>query len=199
MDKDKNDNKTNKLLLKNILDKSKIVHKNEILNQTTIKDAHMYCKINNLSGQVAGPLIEFYIKTKYNMIKNDASQCIGDLKLNETDIEIKVSNGGKDNNKFNYVQIRMNHVCEYLLTAYYLDYSNIDDNGELFIFRLKKEDIKELILKYGGYAHGTISKLGYITKEDLDNIENEKEYALRPKYNDECWKELLHYRVTDII
>jgi hypothetical protein len=196
MDKeDKNNNK----LLKNILDKSKIVHKNEILNQTTIKDAHIYCKINNLSGQVTGPLIEFYIKTKYNMIKNDASHCIGDLKLNEIDIEIKVSNGGKDNNKFNYVQIRMNHLCEYLLTAYYLDYSNIDDNGELFIFRLKKDDIKQLIAKYGGYAHGTISKLGVITKDDLDNPENEKEYALRPKYNDDCWKELLQYKVTDII
>jgi len=199
MDKQNMDNETNKLLLKNILDRSKIIHKNEIIKQMTIKDGHMYCKINNLSGQVSGPLIEFYIKTKYNMIKNDASQCIGDLKLNEIDIEIKVSNGGKDNNKFNYVQIRMNHVCEYLLTAYYLDYSNIDDNGELFIFRLKKDDIKQLIAKYGGYAHGTISKLGVITKDDLDNMENEKEYALRPKYNDDCWKELLQYRVSDII
>ena len=193
-----NDNETNKLLLKNILDRSKIVHKNEIIKKATVKDAHVYCKINNLSGQVAGPLIEFYIKTKYNMIKNDASLCIGDLKLNETDIEIKVSNGGKDNNKFNYVQIRMNHVCEYLLTAYYLDYSNIDQEGELFMFRLKKMDIKLLILKYGGYAHGTISKLGAITQEDLDNPDNEKEYVLRPKYNDECWKQLLQYRVCNI-
>ena len=147
---------------------------------------------------MTGPLIEYYIKTKYNMIKNDASLCIGDLKINEKDIEIKVSNGGKDNDKFNYVQIRMNHVCEYLLTAYYLDYSNIDNYGELFIFRLKKEDIKSLILQYGGYAHGTITKLGVITKEDLDNEKNEKEYALRPKYNDDCWKELLKYHVNDI-
>lgn len=196
---DKTDNETNKLLLKNILDQSKIIHKNEIIKQTTVKDAHMYCKINNLSGQVAGPLIEFYIKTKYNMVKNDASLCIGDLKSNEIDIEIKVSNGGKDNNKFNYVQIRMNHICEYLLTAYYLDYSNINQNGELFLFRLKKPDIKHLILKYGGYAHGTISKLGAITEEDLNNPYNEKEYALRPKYNDECWKALLQYRVVDIM
>ncbi len=192
-------NDSNKLLLKNVLDRSKIIHKNEIMKQITIKDAHIYCKINNLSGQVAGPLIEFYIKTKFNMIKNDASLCIGDLKMNEIDIEIKVSNGGKDNNKFNYVQIRMNHLCEYLLTAYYLDSSNIDYEGELFMFRLKKEDIKPLILKYGGYAHGTITKLGKITKEDLDNVNNEKEYSLRPKYNDECWKELLQYRVVNVI
>jgi len=192
-------NESNKLLLKNVLDRSKIIHKNEIMKQITIKDAHIYCKINNLSGQVAGPLIEFYIKTKFNMIKNDASLCIGDLKMNEIDIEIKVSNGGKDNNKFNYVQIRMNHLCEYLLTAYYLDSSNIDYEGELFMFRLKKEDIKPLILKYGGYAHGTITKLGKITRQDLDNVNNEKEYSLRPKYNDECWKELLQYRVVNVI
>lgn len=186
-----------KILLKKILDLSKINHKNEILKYKTIKEAHIYCKINNLSGQISGPLIEYFIKNKFNMIKNNSSQCIGDLKHNNVNFEIKVSNGGKDNKNFNYVQLRMNHVCEYLFTAYYLDYSNIDNLGELFLFKLSKNDIKPLIIKYGGYAHGTISKLGKITQNDLDNISNDKEYTLRPKYNDDCWKELLLYRIDE--
>jgi len=188
-----------KIKLKHVLDSSKINHKIEIMKQLTLKDAHIYCKIYNLSGQVSGPLIENYIKNKYNMVKNNASSCVGDLSCNEINFEIKVSSGGKENNKFNYVQLRMNHNCEYILTAYYLSYENLDENGELFIFRLNKENLKTLILKYGGYAHGTIQKLGEIKKEDLDDETNDKEYAIRPKYGDKCWNELLQFRIEDIV
>ena len=184
--------------LKHVLDSSKINHKIEIIKQLTLKDAHIYCKIYNLSGQVAGPLIENYIKNKYNMTKNNASSCVGDLLCNNINFEIKVSNGGKENNKFNYVQLRMNHNCEYLLTAYHLSYENLNNNGELYIFRLNKENIKNLILKYGGYAHGTIQKLGEIKKEHLENETNDKEYAIRPKYGDKCWNELLQFRIDEI-
>jgi len=187
-----------KAQLKSVLDRSKINHKIEITKQETVKDAHMYCKLHQLSGQVSGPLIESYIKQKYNMQKNTASSCTGDLCHNDANIEIKVSNGGQDNNKFNYVQLRMNHDCEYLLTAYYLDYSNLDEFGELYMFRLNKSQLKPIILNYGGYAHGTIKKLGKITKEDLDNTANDKEYSLRPKYGDSCWKDLLPYRIEEI-
>ena len=117
--KDEN-NKTQTISkLKNILDNSKINHKFNIMNQLTLKDAHIYCKLYNLSGQVTGPLIENYIKDKYNMLKNDASSCIGDLQYNKENIEIKVSNGGKNNNKFNYVQLRMNHNCNYIRFLFY--------------------------------------------------------------------------------
>lgn len=92
----------------------------------------------------------------------------------------------------------MNHSCEYLFTAYYLDNSNVENLGELFLFRLTKNDIKPLLIKYGGYAHGTINKLGIISQLDLDDTSNDKEYALRPKYNDECWKSLLQFRVQEI-
>ena len=103
--------------LKFILDSSKIKHKTEILKQETLKDAHIYCKMNNLTGQESGPLIESYIKNKYNMEKNDPSECIGDLSSKEKNIEIKISNGGKENNKFNYVQLRMNHNCDYIFIS----------------------------------------------------------------------------------
>ena len=193
-----NENNETMNKLKDILDNSKTNYEKEVMALNTLKEAHIYCKIHKLSGQVTGALVENFIKYKYKMEKNCASKCIGDLKHNNIDIEIKVSNGGKDNNKFNFVQIRMNHTCEYLLTAYYLDYTNVNTLGELYLFKLNKNDIKKIILDHGGYAHGTITKLGKITKDDLDKNNNEKEYALRPKYGDNCWKRLLEFRINNI-
>ena len=189
-----------KTKLKYILDTSIVNHDINIIQQNSIKDAHIYCKVNNLPGQVSGPLIEKYIKNKYFMIKNNSSSCTGDLFYKGINIELKVSNGGKSNNKFNYVQLRMNHCCNYFLTAYHISNENINNLGELFIFKINKNEMKDLILKYGGYAHGTVRNLGKISKEDLDDITNDKEYAIRPKYGDKCWNELLTYSVkeTDI-
>ena len=184
--------------LKSILDSANIVHKDEIIKCATLKDAHIYCKINKLSGQITGPLIENYIKEKYHMEKNSASLCIGDLKHNGVDLELKASNGGQTNNKFNYVQMRMNHVCDYLLTAYYIDYATLEKGGELYIFRLNKDQLRETIMQFGGYAHGTIKKLGPICESDLQDHTNDKEYAIRPKYGDACWKWLLQFRIEDI-
>jgi hypothetical protein len=192
------DNFEIKIKLKHILGISNCNHKIEILKQPDIKYAHIYCKIHQLSGQVSGPLIEYFIKNKYEMIKNNSSLCIGDLQHNKTNIEIKISNGGKENNKFNYVQLRMNHTCEYVLTAYYISDDNLENMGELFIFKLNKTDMKKIIFKHGGYAHGTIKKLGIITEEDLENPANDKEYAIRPKYGDKCWHELLNFRIQEI-
>jgi hypothetical protein len=187
--------------LKQLLDSSRSnkIHTETIMTLPTLKHAHIYCKTHNLSGQFTGPVLENYIKMKYKMTKNNASSCNGDLKLNETNVEIKASNGGKDNNKFNFVQLRMNHNCEYIFTAYYIDHTNVDNLGELYIFKLNKENMKQLIVKYGGYAHGTIGELGERTLEDLNDTNNSKEYALRPKYGDKCWNELLNFRIDEII
>jgi UV DNA damage endonuclease len=184
-----------KLNLQSILKQSKIDHKNEILKEKSLKNAHIYCKINKLSGQMLGPLIEYYLQYHLNLTKNNSSECMGDLNNGKTNLEIKASNGGKENNKFNYVQIRFNHQCDYILTAYNISEENIDNLGELFIFRLTKENMRTMIEKHGHYAHGTIKKLGKITKEELKNTENNKEYALRPKVGDTCWKDLLQFRI----
>ena len=56
--------------LQHILNQSNINHSVEILKEESVKNAHIYCKINQLSGQVTGPLIESYLKEKYNMTKN---------------------------------------------------------------------------------------------------------------------------------
>lgn len=183
--------------LEKILNFNKIDHKKIILRQKTLKLAHIYCKINNLNN-ITGNLIELYIKEKFNMNKINSSISCGDLKKNDTNYEIKVSNGGKSNNKFNYVQIRFNHDCEYILTAYYLCKNNLNNNGELFIFKLNKENMKKLVSEFGSYAHGTINKLGKISFDDINKEDNTKEYALRPKYDSKCWKKLLDFRINTI-
>lgn len=59
--------------LRDILYSANFNHKIEIMKETTLKDAHRYCKINQLSGQLSGTLIEQYFMNKYNMSKNEAS------------------------------------------------------------------------------------------------------------------------------
>ena len=130
--------------LRDILYSANFNHKIEIMKETTLKDAHRYCKINQLSGQLSGTLIEQYFMNKYNMSKNEASLCIGDAHYKRTNVEIKISCGGVRHNQFNYVQLRINHNCDYILTAYYISYDNIDDNGELFIFKISKSNIKKM-------------------------------------------------------
>jgi hypothetical protein len=39
---------------------------------------------------------------------------------------------------------------------------------------MNKEDIKKIIVAFGGYAHGTVKKLGEITEDELDNSANDK-------------------------
>jgi len=52
--------------LKQLLDgsRSNKIHTETIMNLPTLKDAHIYCKYNNLSGQFTGPVLEKYIKIK---------------------------------------------------------------------------------------------------------------------------------------
>jgi hypothetical protein len=189
-----------KIKLKQILDstQSNQIHTQAIMKLPTLKDVHIYCKCNNLSGQYTGPVIEKYIRIKGKMTKNNPSSCNGDLTRNNTNLEIKVSNGGKENNKFNFVQLRMNHECDYVLIAYHLDYTNLDNLGELYIFKVNKALIKPLIMKHGCYAHGTVKNLGVITLENLNDTTNTKEYVLRPKYGDKCWLDLLEFRIDEL-
>jgi hypothetical protein len=188
------------ILLKNLIQSSKINHKNQILLENNLKEAHIYCKINNLSGQLSGSILENYIIEKYNMKKNNSSNLCGDCNFNGKNYEIKISLGGnKSHMEFNYVQIRINHNIQvYILTAYYLNIKNYENLGELFIFFIENKDMKDLIVKYGQYAHGTKKINGNITFEDINCNSNKKEYALRPKYNDNLWKKLLNYRINDI-
>jgi hypothetical protein len=184
--------------LKEHLVSIKIKHKDEIMKLSTLKEAHVYCIIHNVSAQQYGPLLEKYIRTKYQYDKNKAEDCTGDCSKDGTNLEIKVSLGGAEHKKFNFVQIRPSHDCGiYILTAYHVSFDNVDEEGELYVFKVPKENLMELIASYGGYAHGTIKEHGEITSDSLTVNKNTKEYALRPTIEDECWKTLMQYRIPE--
>lgn len=186
-------------LLKEHLARSTIHHEEEILKEESLKDAHVYCVIHNVSAQQYGPLLEKYIRLKNNFTKNIASECNGDCSKDNKNAEVKASLGGAKHTKFNWVQLRVSHDIQYyILTAYHLSTVNVEAGGELYVFSVSKEDMLPLIVNYGGYAHGTVKENGPITLADLKDEKNKKEYALRPSYGDACWKDILSYRVTTL-
>ena len=184
--------------LKEHLTLSKVKHEDQVMKLATLKEAHTYCVINGVSAQQYGPLLERFIRTKFNYIKNKAEDCTGDCSKDGKNSEVKVSLGGATHTKFNFVQIRPSHDCEtYILTAYHLSPENVEAEGELYVFKVPKKDIKKIVLSYGGYAHGTIKEHGAITIDYLDDEKSTKEYSLRPTINDDCWKELMAFRVLE--
>lgn len=184
--------------LKEHLARSTMNHEKEIMKVATLKDAHMYCVMYDVSAQQYGPLLEKYIRIKNKFVKNTASECNGDCSKDNKNAEVKASLGGAKHNKFNWVQLRVSHDIQYyILTAYHLTSKNVEAGGELYVFSVPKEDMLPLIVQYGGYAHGTKSKHGAITIEDLKDEKNEKEYAMRPSYGDKCWLEMLKFRVSE--
>ena len=185
--------------LKEHLFLSKMKHETHIMKQRTLKDAHTYCVVHNVSSQQYGPILEKYIRTKFNYIKNKAKDCTGDCSKNGKNSEVKVSIGGGSNHtKFNFVQIRPSHDCEtYILTAYHLSHENVIREGILYIFKVPKTQIKKIIVLYGGYAHGTIKEHGKITIQSLNDESTVKEYALRPTINDKCWKALMTFHIKE--
>ena len=177
---------------------SSIKHKDEIMKLSTLKEAHMYCVLYNLSGQQYGPLLENFIRLKFNYIKNKSKDCIGDCSKDGKNSEVKVSLGGVTHTKFNFVQIRPSHDCDtYIFTAYHLSSENVETEGELYIFKIPKIELKTIVLSYGGYAHGTIKEHGVITLDSMNDETSIKEYAIRPSVNDDCWKELMVFRVSE--
>lgn len=184
--------------LKEHLACSSINHEQEILKETTLKDAHVYCVINSVSAQKYGPLLEKYIRIKNKFVKNTASECNGDCSKDGKNAEVKASLGGAKHNKFNWVQLRVSHDIQYyILTAYHLTSKNVETGGELYVFSVPKEDMLPLIANYGGYAHGTLTEYGSITIADLKDEKNKKEYAMRPSYGDKCWLDIMKFRVPE--
>lgn len=180
--------------LRKILSGVQTDHIEQIMNSATLKDAHIYCVVKKLVGQKYGFLLEKFIKNKFSYAGNKTEECKGDCSKLGVNYEIKVSLGGKTFNKFNYVQLRPRHECNmYILTAYHLTQYNVDDRGDLYIFRLTKDVMCDIIYKYGCYAHGSVSQHGKITMP----LNEDMEYALRPSYGSKCWMELMKYRIME--
>ena len=122
----------------------------------------------------------------------------GDGCKNGKNYEIKISLHASKS-KINFVQIRPDHDIDYYILIAYNMYDN-DSIGKGYIFKVPSEKIYQLVIDYGGYAHGTCKKLGKIT---TDNIKGRGcEYALRCDPNAKkgksfaLWNILLDYEVS---
>lgn len=170
---------------------SKCGHVEALMKQPTLKDAHIYCVLNKLPAQQFGPLLEKFIIKQRGQTRNNALELAGDCNDGKKNFEIKVSLGGSTHNKFNFVQLRPSHdIDNYILTAYHLTLSNVDNGGDLYVFDVPKDKMKTLILTHGGYAHGTMKHHGKIK---FNSHRDMKEYAMRPTFGDKCWQSLLKF------
>lgn len=130
-------------------------------------------------------------------IGNSLNSTSGDGHKNGINYEIKTSIHA-NKSKINFVQIRPDHdIHHYILIAYNM-YEN-DTIGNAHIFKIPSHIINDLIVRFGGYAHGTCTALGKITS---DNIKGRNcEYALRcdpnrkKGTNFELWNEFMKYEV----
>ena len=121
----------------------------------------------------------------------------GDGHKNGVNYEIKSSIHARKS-KANFVQIRPDHNVDFYIFIAYNMYEN-KNLGNAHIFKVPSHIVYELIVKYGGYAHGTCNKLGKIT---IDNVKGRNcEFALRCDPNAkqgksyDLWNELTKYEV----
>jgi hypothetical protein len=130
-------------------------------------------------------------------IEKPLNETSGDGYKNDINYEIKASLHA-NNSKINFVQIRPDHDIHYYIFIAYNMYED-EDTGKGHIFKIPSNNVYELIVRYGGYAHGTNKELGEIT---FDNMKGRNcEYALRCDPNAkkgksfELWNELLKHEV----
>ena len=160
----------------------------DILNAETFREAAIISKMF-LPSQSYGEILVKWLSKHYNFTKLNASEKKGDQRVFEkynTEIKSSLCDDGKH---CNYVQLRLTHeISFYLLPTY--DFVG----DEVYYFLLNKEEMIEMVKKYGGYAHGTKGEKGLIE----DNIFNpDIEFAIRPTIGKDCWNDLLKYRITE--
>lgn len=148
-------------------------------NEDDLLKKCMLCK-HYLSSNQWSLLLEKHIKDIFN-IQNTCDPTSGDgISSKEKKIEIKISLGSKDG-QFNFVQLRPQHNIDYYLMLVYNMYE--DEFGKIYWFLCSPKELYKLLPKYGGYAHGSVTKLKKITTSSI--VKNNHEYSLRPN----CIKE----------
>ena len=90
----------------------------------------------------------------------------GDGHKNGVNYEIKYSGHCKQS-IFNFVQIRPDHDIDYYILIGYNMYDNDNVKGKAYTFKISSKNMYDLVMAYGGYAHGTCTTLGKITNENL--------------------------------
>jgi hypothetical protein len=132
-------------------------------------------------------------------LKNAADNNSGDGIKNGIKYEIKVSVHDV-NCKVNIRQIRPHHSIDfYIIVAFNLFGGT---KGEAYVFKIPANVIYELVVKYGGYTHGTVSKNGKVNLESISDINTRHEYSLTADPNaadgtksKKLWDNFLEYKV----
>lgn len=130
-------------------------------------------------------------------IGNALNTTSGDGHKNGINYEIKASIHA-NKSKINFVQIRPDHDIQYYILIAYNMYEN-DTIGNAHIFKIPSRIVYDLIVRFGGYAHGTCATLGNITSNNIKG--RNCEYALRCNPNAkkgksfELWNEFMKYEV----
>jgi len=130
-------------------------------------------------------------------IGNAINSTSGDGYKNGNNYEIKTSIHA-NKSKINFVQIRPDHNVDYYIFIAFNMYEN-NTIGNAHIFKIPSKIVYELIVRFGGYAHGSCTMLGKITS---DNIKGRNcEYDLRCDPNTkkgksfDIWNEFMKYEV----
>lgn len=131
-----------------------------------------------------------------NALCNNSGDCI----KNGTKYEIKVS-VHDEKCKVNIRQIRPHHDIDFYLIVTFNLYEGT--KGKAYIFKIPSNIIYDLVVDYGGYTHGTVSKNGIISKNSIGDKSKLYEYSLSPDPNAEngnkskkLWNEFLKYEVN---
>jgi hypothetical protein len=176
-----------------VLDRKKSRKSNitKILDQRTFREAAILAKWF-LPSQSYGEVLNTWFRKTFNWEKNSANSRIGDDKvfgIYNAEVKASLCDDGKT---CHYVQIRLTHEIDF----YFLPTYNFETDKTHF-FLLNKNQMKEMIVNYGGYAHGTKSEKGKV----IDNINNaDIEYALRPNIkskDNSMWKKLCSFEIKE--
>ncbi len=186
-----------KMNIKNLVKsmKSREYYKLLCLKETDLLKKCILCK-HYLNSQEWAIMMENFIKEQTG-INNKVDNISGDGEKFGYNFEIKVSLGSQ-NGQFNFVQIRPDHNIDYYILIGYDIFEGTF--GKVYVMKIPSVIIHDLIIEYGSYAHGTISKLGKIHNSNIKG--RNLEFALRPNPQNtsntvayKLWKVLLKYEI----
>lgn len=100
--------------------------------------------------QKHSPMIERRVIELLNVKRNLPSDNIGDFNYNGVNYEMKTTTITDTNKKMNFVQLRKDHICDYLFLV-----ANVTTDTPTYrTFLIPKDVITKLIITDGGCAHG---------------------------------------------
>ena len=138
---------------------------------------------------------------KYDLdIGKPINSVSGDGNKRGVNYEIKVSVHDKGC-KTNIRQIRPHHNVDFYIIVALNVFGG--RSGEAFIFKVPSDKIYEMVVKFGGYTHGTVERNGIISAKSIKDKSKDFEYSLSADPNADnsskskkLWNKLLEYSVN---